>query len=86
MTQKTHNLSPWFPAVPIEESVRDNVVVCLECGEAKVLLKRHLKMEHGLDEAAYRARWRLSPDHPLAAPSYQRSKEAHLAKTRKGQG
>ena len=58
------------PAVPIRRSVQQDRVVCLECGFRAQTLRRHLRLRHGLDVAAYRARWKLSPDHPLTAPAY----------------
>ena len=58
------------PAVPIRRSVQQDYVVCLECGFRSQTLRRHLRVRHGLDVAAYRARWKLSPDHPLTAPAY----------------
>jgi MucR family transcriptional regulator, transcriptional regulator of exopolysaccharide biosynthesis len=58
------------PAVPIRRSVQQDHVVCLECGFRAQILRRHLRVQHGLEVAAYRARWKLSPDHPVTAPSY----------------
>ena len=43
------------------------------------MLRRHLHVKHGLEAAAYRARWRLSADHPIIAPSYSARRSA-LAK------
>jgi predicted transcriptional regulator len=64
------------PAVPIRQSVRRDYVVCLECGFRGHTLRRHLRVRHGLDVAAYRARWRLSPDHPVTAPAYSEQRSA----------
>ncbi len=58
------------PAVPIRRSVQPDYVVCLECGFRGQMLRRHLRVAHGLEPAAYRARWRLSADHALVAPVY----------------
>ncbi|PRX33915.1 transcriptional regulator, MucR family [Meinhardsimonia xiamenensis] len=70
------------PAVPVNASVRDDAITCLECGKSFKTLKRHLSSEHGLDPAAYRERWHLSKDYPLVAPAYSRSR----AKTAKSIG
>jgi len=43
------------------------------------MLRRHLRLKHGLETAAYRARWKLSADHPIIAPSYSARRSA-LAK------
>jgi predicted transcriptional regulator len=45
-------------------------VVCLECGYRAQVLRRHLRVFHGLEVADYRARWTLPADHPITAPSY----------------
>jgi predicted transcriptional regulator len=64
------------PAVPIRRSVQPDHVVCLDCGFRAKTLRRHLRVTHGLDPAAYRARWRLPPDHPLTAPDYSAQRAA----------
>jgi predicted transcriptional regulator len=58
------------PAVPIKRSVQHDHVVCLECGFRGHTLRRHLRVAHGLEPAAYRGRWKLSADHPITAPVY----------------
>jgi predicted transcriptional regulator len=58
------------PAVPIRRSVQPDYVVCLECGFQAKTLRRHLRVAHGLEPAAYRVRWKLGTDHPLTAPAY----------------
>ena len=67
------------PAVPIKRSVQRDQVICLECGLRSQMLRRHLRVKHGLEAADYRARWKLSADHPLTAPSYSARRSA-LAK------
>jgi predicted transcriptional regulator len=67
------------PAVPIRRSVQQDYVVCLECGYHARTLRRHLRLAHGFDIAAYRRRWNLSLDHPLIAPSYS-ARRSTLAK------
>jgi predicted transcriptional regulator len=64
------------PAVPIRRSVQQDHVVCLECGFRSQTLRRHLRVRHSLDVAAYRARWQLSPDHPVTAPAYSERRSA----------
>ena len=61
---------PLTPAVPIRRSVQPEQVVCLECGFRGLMLRRHLRVAHALDPAAYRTRWKLSADHVLTAPAY----------------
>jgi predicted transcriptional regulator len=64
------------PAVPVKRSVQPDFVVCLECGFRSKMLRRHLRGRHGLEAANYRARWRLSADHPLTAPRYSEHRSA----------
>lgn len=68
-------------AVPIRRSVQPEYVVCLECGFRAQTLRRHLRMKHGFEPAAYRARWKLPSDHPLTAPAYS-AQRAAMAKQR----
>jgi predicted transcriptional regulator len=53
--------------------------VCLECGSRGQMLKRHLATGHGLTVEPYRARWNLSREHPITAPSYS-ERRSGLAK------
>jgi predicted transcriptional regulator len=68
------------PAVSVKRSVHDTYVVCLDCGFRAQMLRRHLRLKHGLEPAAYRERWKLSSDHPLTAPSYSQRRST-MAKT-----
>lgn len=65
---------PLVPAMPIERSVTEEAIYCLECGKPFRSLKRHLKSAHDLDEKEYRARWGLAKDYPLTAPAYSRAR------------
>jgi predicted transcriptional regulator len=71
--------TPPAPAVPIDASVKTDAIVCLDCGKSFKTLKRHLSTEHGMSPADYRARWQLSKDYPLVAPSYS-ARRAETAK------
>jgi predicted transcriptional regulator len=64
------------PAVSIRRSVQRDSVVCLDCGYSARMLRRHIRTAHGLEPAAYRARWKLSASHPLTAPSYAEQRSA----------
>lgn len=68
------------PAIAIEKAVTHDKVYCLCCGKGFKMLKRHLGAEHGLTEAAYRARFGLSEDFPLVAPSYSDRKASYARK------
>jgi predicted transcriptional regulator len=67
---------PLVLAVPVRRSVQPDYVVCLECGFRAKTLRRHLRMHHGLEVGAYRARWKLPTDHPTTAPAYSERRSA----------
>jgi predicted transcriptional regulator len=73
---KAAEATPQAPAVSIRQSVRPTYVVCLECGARGLMLRRHLRQSHGLNPAEYRAKWELSPDHPITAPGYSQQRSA----------
>ncbi|MBQ7524632.1 MAG: MucR family transcriptional regulator [Alphaproteobacteria bacterium] len=58
------------PAVPVEESVHDDYIVCLEDGHKLKMLKRHLMSRYGLTVDEYRAKWNLPADYPVVAKNY----------------
>jgi predicted transcriptional regulator len=63
------------PAVPIRRSVQHDRVICLECGWAGKMLRRHIT-GHALSVDEYRRRWGLSSDHALVAPAYAETRSA----------
>jgi predicted transcriptional regulator len=68
------------PAVPIKRSVTPDFVICLEDGKKMKMLKRHLRTDHNLTPAEYRARWGLPADYPVVAPSYAKMRSAFAKK------
>ena len=58
------------PAVPIEESVTPDYIVCLEDGVKLKILEHHIRQLYGLTPDAYRHRWGLPDDYPMVAPNY----------------
>src|ERR1700731_5261857 len=62
--------APLVPAVSIRRSGQHDHVVCLECGFLSQMLRRHIRVAHGLEPAEYRVRWKLPADHPITAPAY----------------
>ncbi len=67
------------PAVPIEESITDDYLICLEDGKQFKSLKRHLRTKFDLTPEAYREKWGLPHDYPMVAPSYAKER-SQLAK------
>jgi predicted transcriptional regulator len=74
------------PAVPIEESVTPDHVVCLEDGMTFRSLRPHLVSAHGLTPETYRQKWGLAHDHPIVAPNYSRDRAAVARKIGLGKG
>ena len=67
------------PAVPVRRSVRQDYVICLDCGYRGRMLLRHISTKHGLSRYDYLKRWGLRSDHPLTAPDYSEQR-ASMAK------
>jgi len=67
------------PAIPIEDSITDEFLICLEDGQKFKSLKRHLRTHYNMSPEDYRAKWGLSKDYPMVAPSYAQTRSA-LAK------
>jgi predicted transcriptional regulator len=72
----TASRAPSAPAVPIEDSVHDEYIVCLEDGKQLQMLKRHLSTVYGLTLQQYKDRWDLPHDYPVVSPSYARRRSA----------
>jgi len=65
---------PRTPAVPVEDSVHHDYIVCLFDGEKRKMLKRHLRVKYRMEEDDYRRFWNLPKDYPLVAPGYAQEK------------
>ena len=68
------------PAVSVRQSVRQDYVVCLDCGYRARMLRRHISTRHGLSPDEYRKRWGLRRDHPLTAPAYSEQRSTMAKK------
>lgn len=66
-------------AIPMEESVQEDFIVCLEDGRKFRSLKRHLRSSYNLSPDEYRVKWGLPSDYPMVAPSYAMSR-SNIAK------
>ena len=67
------------PAVPIEQSITPDFIICLEDGKKYKMLKKHLKTKYDMTPEEYRARWGLPADYPMVAPNYA-AKRQQLAR------
>lgn len=68
------------PAVPIDESVHDDYIVCLEDGKKLQMLKRHLNTVYNMSIEQYKERWGLPIDYPVVSPTYTK-RRSDIAKT-----
>ena len=68
------------PAVPIEDSVHDDYLVCLEDGKRLSMLKRHLSTTYGMTIDQYKERWGLPQDYPSVSANYAR-RRSDIART-----
>lgn len=66
------------PLVPVRKSIKEQSIVCLECGKSfKILTKKHLA-SHGLDADAYREKWGIKRQTPLVCKSLQRERRKKM--------
>jgi len=65
---------PKHPAVPIDKSVHDDYIICLEDGVQLKMLRRYLKTNFNMTFEQYRARWNLPKDYPAVAPNYTKKR------------
>lgn len=73
---RAQQLAEIAPAVPIEESVQPDYIVCLEDGRHLQVLKRHLKTAFGMSIEEYKKRWGLPSDYPTVAPNYSKRRSS----------
>ena len=59
-----------LPAVPIDQSVTDEFIICLEDGEKCKILKKHLAKKYGMTPPQYRQKWSLPATYPMVAKNY----------------
>lgn len=58
------------PSVPVNKSVQNDFIICLEDGKRLKMLKRYLRSTYDMSPEEYRRRWGLPPDYPMVAPAY----------------
>jgi predicted transcriptional regulator len=74
------------PAVPVNKSVNDEYIVCLEDGRKLKMLKRYLRSKYGMSPDEYRARWNLPSSYPMVAPNYAKTRSEYAKKIGLGRG
>jgi predicted transcriptional regulator len=60
------------PAVPVEQSVSRDHIICLECGQRTQLLAIHLRRAHQTAPNEYRSEWNLPDNYPTESEGYRR--------------
>ena len=58
------------PAVPVNESVTHDFIICLEDGHKTKLLKRYIRTKFDMTPEEYKIKWNLPHDYPFTAPEY----------------
>lgn len=74
------------PAVPINRSIQNDFIVCLEDGKKLKMLKRYLRSRYDMSPDDYRRRWGLPPDYPMVAPAYAARRSDFAKKIGLGRG
>lgn len=65
-------------AVPVRKSIKEQSIICLECGKSfKILTKKHLG-SHNLDADSYREKWGIKRLTPLVCKSLQRERRKKM--------
>ncbi len=61
-----------------KKSIKEQSIVCLECGKSfKILTKKHLA-SHSLDAGAYREKWGIKRNTPLVCKALQRERRKKM--------
>ena len=69
-------------AVPLRKAIKEQSIVCLECGKSfKILTKKHLAA-HNLEPDAYREKWGFKRGTPLVCKSLQRERRKKMKSMR----
>jgi predicted transcriptional regulator len=74
------------PAVPVNKSVHNDFIICLEDGKKLKMLKRYLRSTYDLSPEQYRKRWGLPPDYPMVAPNYSARRSESARRIGLGKG
>ena len=77
--QEENRQNSKVPAVPVENSIQQDKIICLEDGKSFKMLKRHLASNYKMTPEEYRLKWNLPVDYPMVAPSYSKKRQ-QLAK------
>jgi len=74
------------PFVPLDESLTDDYIICLEDGKKLKMLKRHIRTTYNMTPEDYRKKWNLPPTYPMVAPNYAKRRSAFAKEIGLGKG
>ncbi|MBI1185971.1 MAG: transcriptional regulator [Alphaproteobacteria bacterium] len=74
------------PAVPINKSIQNDFIICLEDGKKLKMLKRYLRSTYDMSPEDYRKRWGLPADYPMVAPAYAKRRSEFAKRIGLGRG
>lgn len=63
------------PPIPIEESVGEDFIICLEDGKRMKMLKRYLAVNFDMTPEEYREKWGLPDDYPMVCHNYSKQRQ-----------
>jgi predicted transcriptional regulator len=69
-SSRPSSATPQKPAVPVEESIAHDYLICLNDGRKLRALRRYLQRKYSLSPEQYRMKWGLPDDYPMVAPAY----------------
>jgi predicted transcriptional regulator len=72
------------PAIKVEESIKDDYLVCLIDGEKVKMLRKYLKRKHQMDPSEYIREYKLPANYPMVAPKYSEQRRALAKRARLG--
>lgn len=72
------------PAVPVDESVGADYIICLEDGVRCKILKRYLRSRYNMSPEQYRRRWGLPETYPMVAPAVSQARSTAAKKMQLG--
>lgn len=65
----------------IADSVRPDMIQCLEDGTWHIMLRRYIKRKFSMTPEQYREKWGLPADYPFVAPNYSAARRRIAKKT-----
>lgn len=68
------------PIVPIDQTVFDDHIICLEDGQRVKVLSRYLKSHFNMTPSQYRIKWGLPQEYPMVPPQLSKTRAANVRK------